>query len=93
MKSLNNERDQVHRVDLDTYILDSGLQLPASVDEFGLLMDLLYQRCFELFIEKWCKVKPGIMEFNTFLEEIYGNDLKKKIPGLLKEFDESRKQK
>ena len=74
LNSLNNSKDQVYRVDIDAYILDSSHPVPATEEQFGQLMDQFYRDTFESFTTKWTQSKPNIMEFNQFLDDIYGMD-------------------
>ena len=46
-------------------------------------MDQFYRDTFESFTAKWTQSKPNIMEFNQFLDDIYGVDFKKNLPSLL----------
>ena len=64
LNSLNNSKDQVYRVDIDRYILDSAQPIPATIDDMSALMDMFYRDTFEKFTAKWTKSKPNIMEFN-----------------------------
>ena len=83
LNSLNDSKDQVYRVDIDAFILDSIYPVPATEAQFGDLMDLCYRDTFERFTAKWTHSKPNIMEFNQFLDDIYGLDFKKNLPSLL----------
>ena len=53
------------------------------------LMNLFYRDTFERFTERWVKGKHNIMEFNQFLDDIYGMELKKNIPFLLAQHNQS----
>ena len=90
LNSLNNSKDQVYRVDIDAFILDSVYPVPATEAEFAELMDLFYRDTFESFTKKWVQSKPNIMEFNQFLDDIYGLDFKKALPSLIDKFNNSR---
>ena len=47
------------------------------------LMDYFYLEVFERFTKKWVHSKPNIMEFNQFLDDIYGLDFAKSVPDLV----------
>lgn len=46
-------------------------------------MDYFYLEVFERFTKKWVHSKPNIMEFNQFLDDIYGLDFAKSVPDLV----------
>lgn len=77
LNSLKDSKDQVYRVDIDSFILDSAHPVPADTDQMSQLMDRFYRFTFERFTERWVAAKPNIMEFNQFLDDIYGLELKK----------------
>ena len=51
------------------------------------LMNALYRFTFETFTLEWVKQKRNIMEFNQFLDDIYGMQTKKQIPVILDKFN------
>jgi len=53
-------------------ILDSPVPVPATQEQMMDLMNTFYRSIFETFTEKWVQSKPNIMEFNQFLDDIYG---------------------
>lgn len=64
LNSLNDSKDQVYRVDIDSAILDSKIPVPATEEQMSKLMDVFYFDIFERFTAKWVAAKPNIMEFN-----------------------------
>lgn len=72
LNSLNDSKDQVYRVDLDAIILNSQVPVPATEEQMAGLMDHFYRDIFETFTASWVQKKPNIMEFNQFLDDIYG---------------------
>ena len=83
LNSLNDSKDQVYRVDIDSAILDAKAPVPATEEQMSTLMDAFYHDVFERFTAKWTKSKPNIMEFNQFLDDVYGMDFAKQVPELI----------
>ena len=85
INTLKNSKDQVYRIDIEGPILAHFKRIceenTAELIErnFEPLMTYLYFNIFELFNEEWIKAKPGIMEFNQFLDDIYGKSFHKNI--------------
>ena len=59
-------------------ILDSS-NIPANLEEMSNLMDQFYKSIFASFYERWIQMKPNIMEFNQFLDDIYGVNFKNQV--------------
>ena len=55
-------------------ILDAKYPVPATEEAMTRLMNMFYLDCFKSFTEKWVQMKPNIMEFNQFLDDIYGTN-------------------
>ena len=53
-------------------ILDSKVPVPATEEQMAGLMDHFYRDIFETFSASWVQKKPNIMEFNQFLDDIFG---------------------
>ena len=80
LNTLKDSKDQVHRINLEGPILDffqASCQLRQDKEKFFeanmyKLMTHLYYNIFVLFNKEWLQAKPGIMQFNQFLDDIYG---------------------
>ena len=83
LKSLNNTKDQVYRVDIDAAILDSKRPIPGNIKEMADLMNTFYRFNFQKFTDKWVLSKPNIMQFTQFLDDIFGMEFKKNLPALI----------
>ena len=51
------------------------------------LMTHLYFNIFTLFNEQWVKQKKGIMEFNQFLDDIYGLSFSMQLPAIMSKYE------
>ena len=85
INTLKDSKDQVYRIDIEGPILAHFKRVSeentAELIErnFEPLMTYLYFNIFDLFNEEWIKAKPGIMEFNQFLDDIYGKSFHQNI--------------
>ena len=95
LNTLKDSKDQVYKIDIEgpilSYLKQAKIKAEDISDNFYPLMTYLYFNIFTLFNEEWVKAKPGIMQFNQFLDDIYGLKFHKNIKQILSGYEESKK--
>ena len=95
LNTLKDSKDQVYKIDIEgpilSYLKQANIKAEDISQTFYPLMTYLYFNIFTLFNEEWVKAKPGIMQFNQFLDDIYGLKFHKNIKQILSGYEESRK--
>ena len=82
LNTLKDSKDQVYKIDLESPILDHFQAVCHELGEKEIeklfkvnmfkLMAHFYCTIFILFNKEWISQKRNIMEFNQFLDDIYG---------------------
>jgi hypothetical protein len=75
--------ENVDPLALNQVLIDCYSSLEGRLYE---VLTFIYFKIFTEFNKKWMEKKPTIMEFNQFLDNVYGTSFKNKIGGLVEDF-------
>ena len=79
--AFKNTKDQITRIEIDQLILNQCSNMPKDFfkdpKNLGKLVTRFYFDVFSCFDAKWVQMKPPIMEFNQFLDDIYVKVMRK----------------